>query len=109
VETSLATGMGLSRAQAGRQSYFSIKAKDKGGNSKVLDEAMFNVTLTLLHRASIPVGLEILSDINNTNTNHDVVVKATQSFNSEEGIYVIEYTCFVAGIYALLEVPSQFK
>jgi len=95
-ETSVATGVGLMRAQAGVRASFSIQSKDEGGNNKDQDEALFNVTLTLVERASIPVGMEIYG----ANATDEVVVTGTQSF-IEEGRYLIQYTCFEAGQYSL--------
>ena len=96
-DTSVATGVGLMRAQAGVQASFSIQSKDAGGNDKVQDDAMFNVTLTLVERPKAPFGIEMYS----TNSTNEVVVTGTQSF-IEEGQYLIQYTCFEAGQYDLM-------
>lgn len=97
-ETSVATGAGLRRAQAGVEASFSIQSKDAGGNDKIQDDAIFNVTLTLVERAQVPVGMEMYS----TNTTSDeVVLTGMQSF-IKEGQYLIQYTCFEAGLYDLL-------
>ena len=95
-ETSVASGVGLMRAKAGLQASFNIQTKDEGGNTKVVDEALFNVTLNLVEKASIPVGMEIYV----ANTTDEVVVTGTQSF-TEQGQYLIQYTCFEAGQYDL--------
>ncbi len=95
-ETSVATGAGLKRAQAGMEASFSIQSKDAGGNNKVQDDAVFNVTLTLVNRAQVPVGMEMYS----TNTTREVVLTGMQSF-VKEGQYLIQYTCFEAGSYNL--------
>ncbi|KAL7444122.1 hypothetical protein ACHAXM_009872 [Skeletonema potamos] len=95
-ETSVATGVGLRRAQAGVPASFIIQSKDEGGNNKVQDEALFNVTLTLVERASIPVGLEIFG----ADATDEVVVTGAQSY-IENGQHLIQYTCFEAGRYDL--------
>jgi len=95
-ETSVATGVGLKKSQAGKRASFNIVPKDAGGNKKGQEDALFNVTLILTERAHVPVGMEIYD----ANMTDEVAVTGTQSF-TDEGQYLIQYTCFEAGQYDL--------
>ena len=54
------------------------------------------MTLILTERAHVPVGMEIYD----ANMTDEVAVTGTQSF-TDEGQYLIQYTCFEAGQYDL--------
>lgn len=96
-ETSVATGLGLRRAQAGVEASFIVQTKDRGGNNQVHDDALLNATLTLVEKAYVPVGMEIFTS---NVTDEEVVVTGTQSF-VKDGQHLIQYTCFEAGKYDL--------
>ena len=103
-ETSAATGVGLSTAVAGVESSFVVQSKDAGGNNKVQDEALLNVTLTLVERAIIPSGMLMYA----ANVTDEVVVEGRVSF-VDDGQYLIHYTCFEAGVYDLTISDYQGK
>jgi len=80
---SSASGVGLSRATAGEEAQFIIQAKDEGGNNKVNDEAHFDVSLILVDSDDL------------------VEVIGTTSFIGN-GQYLVSYTAYVSGQYALV-------
>ena len=90
--SSSASGLGIQRARAGEEATFIIQSKDEGGNSKVEDEALFDVHLVLVERSITPLSLDFSDD--------EVVVTRSQEFVGD-GQYLVEYTCFVSGEYVL--------
>ena len=82
---SSASGVGLSRATAGEEAQFIIQSKDEGGNNKVNDEAHFDVSLFLI----------------GSDDDDEVEVIGTTSF-IDNGQYLVSYTAYVSGQYALV-------